>query len=57
MVEWLTIIAATINAYFIAIIKYSCSVVDVLRMFHDSGTLTHSMNDQSNKPPKRAKGG
>lgn len=53
--EWLAIIAATINAYFIAIIKYSCSVVDVLRMFHD--TLTHSMNDQSNKPPKRAKGG
>lgn len=55
--EWLSIIAATINAYFIAIIKYSCSVVDVLRMFHDSGTLTHSMNDQSNKPPKRANGG
>jgi len=38
--EWLTVIAAAMNACFIAFIKYLCSVVDALRMFHDSSADT-----------------
>lgn len=35
--EWVTIIADIVNAGFITVLKYSCTVLYVLRKFHNRG--------------------